>query len=440
MGPQKPYSFTDLSKKINRPSITIVAVILGVWLGYMQFPFLKYLRPVGDFYVALLQICVLPFLMATIPLAVRSALTSGTAGNVMGRLIGWLITTTVMVMLIAVLVPLVLFHFVPMDQNIAHRIGAMFGGSGTHVDMEFALSPQLASDEGDKQETGLMAIIPVNVFSALSSNNSLQVIVFLFLFGVGMVLSERRSGTSVFSALRHIQSVCILIFDWFNLLIPIGIITLIAPQIALLGPDAFAVLAPFASAFLVTSIMLIALPIFCMSLSLRVPPREVLAVFMKPLALVAATRNALICVPTALETMTDELHAPKQPCELFIPIGFAIVRFGNLTHFIVAAVFIGNLTGHTFSGTELLLVAVFSFMSSFATIGLAGLPGLVPLAAVLRPFGLSYELALPLMIIADPIVSMIRGMLNVALNCQIPALAGAGGRKPIAVPAVVKIA
>src|SRR5664279_5222988 len=84
MAAQTSYSFTDLSKKINRPSITILAVIFGVWLGYMQFPFLKYLRPIGDFYIALLQICVLPFLMATIPLAVRSALTSGTAGNVIG--------------------------------------------------------------------------------------------------------------------------------------------------------------------------------------------------------------------------------------------------------------------------------------------------------------------------------------------------------------------
>jgi len=436
MGEQKSYSFTDLSKKINRPSVTILAVILGVWLGYMQFPFLQHLRPIGELYIALLQICVLPFLMATIPLAVRSALTSGTAGGVVGRLIGWLIATTGIVMVVSVLVPLVLFHFVPMDQGITQRIGAMFGGSGTHVDMEFPLSLQLANDGGGKQETGMMTIVPINIFSALSSNNSLQVIVFLFLFGAGMVLSERRSGTSIFSALRHIQSVCILIFDWFNLLIPIGIIALIAPQIALLGPDAFAVLAPFAFAFLVTSILLVTISIFCMSMTLRVRPWQVFAVFMKPLALAAATRNTLICAPTALETMTDDLHAPKEPCELFIPIGFAVVRFGNIAHFIVAALFVGNLTGHTFSGMELLLVAAFSFMSSFATIGLSGLPGLVPLATVLRPFGLSYELALPLMIIADPIVSMIRAMINVALNCQIPALAGAGERKAaIAVPA-----
>ena len=431
---QKSSSLTNLSKKINRPSFTIIAVIVGVWLGYMQFPFLKYLRPIGEFYVALLQICVLPFLMATIPLAVRSALMSGTASAVTGRLIGWLIATTAIVMLISMLVPLCVFHFVPTDEDLARRIGAMFGGSGSHIDMEFALSPQSVHGEGAAHEAGLMTIIPTNIFSALSSGNSPQVIVFLFLFGAGLVLTERKEGISVFTALRHIQSACILIFDWFNLLIPIGIIALIAPNIALLGPDALSTLGPFVLAFLVTSTLLVTLSMLCMSMALRVRPKQILVAFMAPLALAAATRNTLLCAPTALETMTDVLHAPKEPCELFIPIGFAVVRFGNIVHFIVAALFVGNLTGHTFSGLELLLLGTFSFISSFATIGLAGLPGLVPLAAVLRPFGLSYELALPLMIIADPIISMIRAVINVTLNCQISALAGLGQSRSEVIP------
>jgi Na+/H+-dicarboxylate symporter len=53
---------------------------------------------------------------------------------------------------------------------------------------------------------------------------------------------------------------------------------------------------------------------------------------------------------------------------------------------------------------------------------------------VLRPFGLSYELALPLMIIADPIISMIRAVINVTLNCQISALAGLGQSRSEVIP------
>jgi hypothetical protein len=53
------------------------------------------------------------------------------------------------------------------------------------------------------------------------------------------------------------------------------------------------------------------------------------------------------------------------------------------------------------------------------------------MAAVLRPFGLSYELAVPLMIIIDPIANMIRTMVNVAVNSAIPAILGrACGTRP----------
>ncbi len=43
---------------------------------------------------------------------------------------------------------------------------------------------------------------------------------------------------------------------------------------------------------------------------------------------------------------------------------------------------------------------------------------------MLRPFGLPYELAFPLLVIIDPLVRMVRIMLNVAVNCMIAALAG----------------
>ncbi len=423
MPDSSPFSLANFSKTVNRPSITIVAVVLGLCLGIMRFPFLQDLKSVGDFYIALLQMCVLPFLLATIPLAVRSALTSGTAGKVVGRLVIWLIVTLGVVVLIAVLVPTVVFNLMPLDHATTNRIGTLVGASANRVDIEFALNPLLSDGPSHTGETGLLSIVPANIFSALSSNDSLRVIIFAVIFGVGMVTSERRSGTSIFSALKHIQDACVLIFDWFNVLAPIGIVVLVAPQVAFFGPDIYLVLAPFAYTYLAANALLLVLPILVVSFVLRVGPRVVFAKFLKPLALAVATLNALICAPTVLETMKDELRASPEPCELYLPIGLAVMRFGYMIHFAGATLFIGHLLGRTFSLFDLVLVAVFSIMASFATIGVRGLVGLAAMAAVLRPFGLSYVLALPLMAIVDPIASMVRAMNNVALNCHIPVLA-----------------
>jgi proton glutamate symport protein len=427
---------TTLQRTINRPSISISAVVFAVWLGTMKFSFLKYLQPFGDFYIALLQMCVLPFLLATIPLAMRSALTSSTGGKVARRLVLWIIATFIVVAVIAIAVPATIFSILPFDQATSSRIGTLFGDAADHVDIELALNPDPAIRAGDAKVSGVLAFVPSNVFSALASNDSLRVIIFMVIFGSAMVLSERRSGISIFGALRHIQSVCIMIFDCFNLLVPIGIVALIAPQVALLGSDVYSVLASFAYAFLAASAILLAIPIFGVSISLRLHVRVVFAKLLTPIALGAATRNSLVCIPAAIETMTEELHTPQEPCELYIPIGFATMRFGTVVFFATAALFVGHLMGRTFSISELLLLAAFSIIGSFATIGVTGLAALAPLAAVLRPFGLSYELALPLMVIVEPIAAMVRVMLNVALNCQVPVLAAGWQAPPVTSVAV----
>ena len=121
--------------------------------------------------------------------------------------------------------------------------------------------------------------------------------------------------------------------------------------------------------------------------------------------------------------MTRELKASQETCELYIPVGFATLRFGAMLHFAVATMFIGALLGRTFGPGDIVMVAVLSVAASFATLGISGAAALAPLAGVLRPFGLPYELAFPLLVIIDPLVHMVRIMLNVTVNCTIPALA-----------------
>ena len=417
-------SLKALSRSINRPAITLAAIVLALVLGVMRLPFLQYLRPVGDFYIALLQICVLPFLLATIPLAVRSAMASGSAPSVLRSLLFWVLITLVAVAAVSAIIPSLFFGFSSPNEQMITNIGALLGRSADSIDVEFAIDARHAAEIKGAADVGIFALIPTNIFASLSSNDSVRVLVFAAIFGIGMVLTERESGQSIFDALRHIQAVCVLIFDWFSLLVPIGIVALVAPQVARLGPDAFTALTLFAYPFLATSaLLLLAGPMLC-AFALRVSPLSVFGALLKPVMLGASTRNSLICVPLALETLKSDLKVKNEPCDLYIPIGIATIRFGTILYFVIATLFMGTLMGRQFNLIDLGLLAVFSVGASFATLGLSGLAALAPLAIVLRPFGLSYEVAVPLMIIIDPLADMVRTMLNVAINCMIPTLAG----------------
>ena len=393
------FSLKALSHAINRPSISFAAIAIALALGAMQLPFLQYLRPMGDFYIALLKICVLPFLLSTIPLAVRSAMVSGSAGGTLRSLIIWIVITLAAVAVVTVGVTSLIFRYAAVDERMIANIGALVGQSADGIDVEFAVNPDRIPQNTASSETGIFSVIPTNIFAALSSNDSVRVLIFAIIFGIGMVMTERQSGHSIFGALRHVQAVCITIFDWFSLLVPIGIVALIAPQVALLGPDAFTALALFAYPFLATSFLLLLCAILLSALSLRAAPGPLFAALLKPMMLGASTRNTLICIPIALEALEEDLKIKRDICDLYVPLGFATIRFGTILYFIVATLFMGTLMGRPFGLIDLGLVAAFSIAASFATLGLNGLAALAPLAVVLRPFGLSYEVAVPLMIV-----------------------------------------
>src|SRR5664280_50221 len=207
---QEDFSLSVLSRSINRPVVTLGAVAIALALGATQWPALQYLRPIGDFYIALLQMCVLPFLLVTIPLAVRSAMVSGTSSEIMRSLVVWLGITIAAVALVGVLVPSAIFHFMPADDRTIAAIGKLVAGSADRVDINFALNAAGAANTKAAVASSLLAVVPTNIFASLASNDSLHVLVFAAIFGIGMVTSERRSGFSAFGALRHVHDVCLI--------------------------------------------------------------------------------------------------------------------------------------------------------------------------------------------------------------------------------------
>src|SRR5262249_41944867 len=149
--------------------------------------------------------------------------------------------------MIGVLVPAVVFRLAPFDQDTIKAVGSLVGRSVGSVDLEFYLDSSSPAASG--VSSGVVALVPSNIFFALSTDDTMQVLVFAAIFGIAMAASERRTGRSFFGVLESLHDACLLIFQWLNLLVPVGFIALIAPQIARLGPKAYVMLAHFSYVF-----------------------------------------------------------------------------------------------------------------------------------------------------------------------------------------------
>jgi Na+/H+-dicarboxylate symporter len=414
---------TRLKRWMNHPLTIVGSVVVACALGVSGWPFIDALRPIGDIYIGLLKMIVLPFLLAIIPLAVRSVMTGATDRDLLASLGGWIVCAIVIVGLAGAAVPVAAFHFLTFDDATIKAVGALVGGASGNIDLTFALDANGGAASQAIDDSGLLSLIPSNIFAALSLDATMQVLVFGAIFGWAMAVCERRSGRSFFGALQSLHDTCLFIFQWLNVMSPIGIIALIAPAIAPLGPSVYVVLADFSYVFFGLSAVVLVVCIALLAAALRLGLPATLAQFSRPLMVAAATRNTIACIPVAVETMTIDLRASPKACEMYIPVSFATLRFGTMLHFAVAAVFTGALLGRSFGIGDMLMIAVLSVAASFATLGVNGAAALAPLAAVLRPFGLPYELVFPLLVIIDPLALMVRIMVNVAVNCLIPVLA-----------------
>jgi Na+/H+-dicarboxylate symporter len=442
---KKKLTAAAISRFQSKPLVTLTAVLIAIALGLSKEPFVESLRPIGETYLALLQMSVLPFLMAAIPLAMRSAIAQGAAGRMLGRVIFWLIVSTVVVAAVGIVLSVVYFAIYPVDSKTIAAVGGLVGDTSGQIDLEFImdLPRSIVTVTNAIHSNGIADLVPSNIFAALSGNQITSVLIFTGIFGLSMAVSERRTGNSFFSELKHLHDVCLLIFEWLNLFVPVGIIAMIAPQVAQLGSDVLYILGQFLLLFAAGSVVLIILSVILIAMAIRQPLFLTFSAMMKPLTLVAATRNAIACTPLAVDVMANELKVSRAGCELFIPLGFTILRFGFVLHFAAATIFIGALVGRSFTIYEMLLIGFLSTVASFGTIGLNGPAGLASLAGVLRPFALSFELALPILIVLDSIIGMFRAAVTVAVTCAIAALAG--GRQeaedvllepaPVAIPA-----
>jgi Na+/H+-dicarboxylate symporter len=121
-------------------------------------------------------------------------------------LLFWVLLTVVAVTAVSVMIPSLFFSYFSPDEQMITNIGALLGRSADSIDVEFAIDARHAAEIKGAADSGIFALVPTNIFASLSSNDSVRVLVFAAIFGIGMVLTERQSGHSIFDALSNIQA------------------------------------------------------------------------------------------------------------------------------------------------------------------------------------------------------------------------------------------
>ena len=377
----------------------IIAMIIGVVVGVFMGEDATMFKPLGDLFIQLIKMLVVPLVFVSIVSGAAALGETKSAGLVGGLSIGYMIVTTIISIVVALLL------------GVIFEPGANVGADG--------MAAISAASEGVTESAApvtagfwdtVIGMIPENPIAALTTGNILQIIVFGLFFGFGISALATEKRRKVCDGLNTILEALIWCIGKVMYVAPFGVFGLIADATGTFGFDILMQVANVLWLDLI-AVAIIGLGLYPLTVALfsRVPLKTYFRAMVKPQVVSFSTASSLATLPVNMEAC-DAMGVSKQTSGFVLPLGATINMSGNAIYYALLAVFFAQFYGIDLGMAEYVSITV---VCALGAIGQAGVPGPTLLAAaVLVAAGIPLE-GLPLFYALDRIFDMIRTTLNI---------------------------
>jgi proton glutamate symport protein len=390
-------------KKIGLAWQILIGLVLGIIVGgifYGNPQVVEYLKPVGDIFIRLIKMIVIPIVISSLIVGVAGAGDMKSLGRLGGKtLLYFEIITT-----IAIVVGL-------LAANLFHP--------GTGVDRSQLAKSDIHSyvETSEKTETHSMIdtivnIVPTNIIKSLAEGDMLAIIFFSVMFGLG-VAAVGEKGKPVIAFFRGTADAMFYVTNQIMKLAPIGVFALIGVTVSTFGLSS---LIPLGKLVLVVYGSMIFFVIVVLGLTAKLVGYNIFSLlkYLKDeLILGYSTASSETVLPKIMEKM-EKLGCPKAITSFVIPTGYSFNLDGSTLYQAIAAMFIAQMYGIDMSiGQQITLMLVLMVTSK----GIAGVPGVsfVVLLATLGSVGIPLE-GLAFIAGIDRILDMARTAVNIVGN------------------------
>lgn len=385
------------------------AFVLGSTVGLLVGEQAMVLQPLGDLFVRLLQMIVVPIIIFTLMMGVRQ-LSPSKLGKVGGQVIGLYAVTS----MIAVVIGLA----------IANLINP---GSGL----------QLTTAEADIEEAPnfldvILGIVPENPIEAMATGDILATIFFVIIFALGLALvgestDNERVREGVESIFNMMEAGAEALFKVVWGIMEYGVIGVFALMAGVFGEAGAQALGPF--------LLLMATLALAVTIHISVVYLGTMIMVLtqqSPIAFLSGIKDAMVTalsissssatLPVSMSNADDNLRINEGIYGFSLPLGSTINMDGTAMYQGIVAIFAANLVGVQLSLTEQLVVVAIAVLAS---IGSAGVPsaGLILLTLVLTQLGLPLEV-IGFIAGVDPVLDRLRTMTNITGDLAVATLVG----------------
>jgi Na+/H+-dicarboxylate symporter len=346
----------------------LIAMILGLAVGHFAGEPAKMLAPLGDIFMSLIRMCVIPVVFVSLVCGIISLSDMATMRRIAWKSIAiYAVTMAIMAAL-------------SMGTAMLFNVGAGFG---------LTVNGSAPTEAPPSIKDALISAIPSNPFKAFAEGALLPTIVFAIFFALAINFAG-EAATPVRNFFNSLSSVVFKLIHMVLKFAPIGVFGLMAYVTADHG---FSVLGHLGSLVVVNyAVMLFFMIVVCAVLLLlwRINPLPFLRKMLPVQLFAYSSASSAATLPLNLENTQERLGVDPRVASFVLPLGSTVNMAGLACYLGTVTIFASHAYGIELSFTQLLTVMV---TTTLASIGAAGIPGaaLVVMGLVLSSVGLPLE-------------------------------------------------
>jgi aerobic C4-dicarboxylate transport protein len=378
----------------------LVAMVLGVLIGWLYPDIGKELKPLGDVFLRMIKMVIGPIVFLTVVTGISGIGDMKKVGRLGFKTIAYfeLVTTA------ALAFGLIVVNIVKPGAGLTPPSAVMAQQSAARIVAETNQHSVLDS---------IIRVVPDNVIDAFAKLDVLQILFFAVLFGAALVAAGEK-GKPIEEFLERLSSVLFGIIAIVIKFAPIGAFGAIAFAIATFGIGSLSSLAKLIASVYLTLAFFIVVVLGLIARSYNFNIFKFLLFIKDELIIAFAACSSEVVMPRLMEKLT-RLGCSKSVVGLVIPTGYSMNQDGTAIYLSMGAIFIAQVYGVDLSIWQQLGLLAFMMFTSKGVGGVAG-AGFVILASTITATGLIPVEGLALLLGVDRFMSEARAIGNIIGN------------------------
>ncbi len=376
-------------RSLSIENLTLASIVLAILLGYLFPGGASYFKILGDIFLRLLKMLIVPLVAVSIITAIIRVGEIGKLKNIGIKAFAYYLTTTSL----SVMTGLILVNLI--------EPGSTSG----------AVHREVAHVKTSLRDI-VLSFFPSNIFKSLAESRVLQVIFFSVLFAVAVMLIEERKRRILTELFESLDDVFMKMTTWVIKLTPVGVFGLVYYIAGTMGIESFARLGSYVLTVVAGLLFhaFVTLPLIGYLVG-RFNPYRYMKKVREALLLAFSTASSSATLPVSLRVSEEKGGVKSEVAGLILPLGATVNMDGTALYEAVATIFIANFYGVTLSFPQMLVIFL---TATLVSIGAAGIPsaGLVMMTIVLGSVGLPVE-GIGLIVVVDRFLDMLRTAVNV---------------------------